>query len=190
VRAIVSETLGRSYFGCDLRERQVLENIKQSEAIGLAPRFICADALEIEPPAHTLLFTCPPYGTLEKYGDDSRCLANMEFPRFIESLIAILAKWSLKLSDGGFMVIVANNFREKQGGVYTALRPMCGELAVRLPDAAGIEFWDECAFLTALGTVPVRASHNWRTGRKLGRCWQRVLVFRKPTSTTRSTGEE
>lgn len=178
VRGVVSAVLGRRYFGVDLREEQVIENREQAKLIGVSDcSWLTADAATWTPPPHDLLFTCPPYGTLEKYSDDPACLANMRYPAFVVTLAEIMRKWAEHLKAGGFAVVVANNFREKQKGNYTALRPMCADLTLEV--GKSLEFWEDCAFLTPLGTVPVRASHNFSTGRKLGRCWQRVLVWRK-----------
>lgn len=178
VRGIVSAVLGRKYIGIDLRPEQVAENIQQAKRVDVdGCEWREGDAFIEKAPAHDLLFTCPPYGSLEKYSDDRRCFANMDYTNFIVRLSVVITNWAKALKPGGFAVVVANNFREKQKGRYTNLRPMCAELTMLV--SKHLEFWEDCAFLTPLGTVPVRASHNFATGHKLGRCWQRVLVWRK-----------
>lgn len=76
VRGIVASLLGYRYWGCDLRAEQVAANEAQRGIADAAtpPIWVCGDSRETlkEAPPADFVFTCPPYGDLERYSDDPR----------------------------------------------------------------------------------------------------------------------
>lgn len=178
VRGIVAASMGRQYYGIDLRPEQCEENRSQARSAGLdGCEWFAGDALDAPVRESTLLFTCPPYGDLERYSDDPRDLSTMDYRDFLDALSKSLRRHMLGCT--GFAVIVCNSFRSKRSGNYHGLHPLPADITKAISRSDRWVLWDDCVFLTALGTVPVRASHNWKRGHKLGRCHQRVLVFRR-----------
>src|SRR3990167_7795898 len=81
VRGIVAGLMGNGYLGIDLRHEQIQANVAQRDAI--CPEADCSwltgdsmDMMGQAPPAD-FIFTCPPYGDLERYSDDPRDLSTM-----------------------------------------------------------------------------------------------------------------
>jgi len=119
VRGIVAGILGYKYLGVDLRQEQIVANYEQ--LCEIAPdslvQWICGDSMdEIKhTPAADFLFTCPPYGDLERYSDDPRDISTMEYHTFLAAYKRILLRACLKLKDNRFACIVVGDFRDGKG---------------------------------------------------------------------------
>ncbi len=175
VRAYVATALGRKYHGIDLSDRQIEANKKWVSGATWA----IGDALEKldEAPLADLVFTCPPYGTLERYSDDPRELSTMDWDRFHMRLKGVLRKCVNVLKPDGMIAVVVGDYREKRAGRYTALRPLVAAVTEILSVSA--ELMESAVFLTPIGSLPIRASHNWAKGGKLGRAHQNLIVARR-----------
>jgi hypothetical protein len=88
VRGIVSGILGREYHGVDLSVSQVTANERTLARLApivdiLEPQWYTADSSSWQPDIQAdYVFSCPPYGSLEKYSDDPGDLSNMKFEDF------------------------------------------------------------------------------------------------------------
>lgn len=179
VRGIVAVEMGRGYTGVDLRKEQVEANKKNANEICGAekPKYICGDSSEIDKLVEgdfDFIFTCPPYGDLEKYSDDPADLSNMESGDFDSAYIDIIHKAASKLKDNRFACVVVGNYRDKDG----FLRDLVG-LTVRAFEEVGVRYYNEMIFATPIGSLPIRVGRAFSKSRKIGKTHQNVLCFVK-----------
>ena len=186
VRGLVAAHMGRDYFGVDLRDEQIDENRKQAAAHDTAgnAQWFQWDGTKPQHAAMVrdaaasadLLLTCPPYGTLERYSDHPDDLSTMRWGKFRTKIEATIADYCAIMKRGAHMAIVVADYREKHRGNYTALRPLVATVCNAV--ATNADLVASCVYLTPLGTLPIRAAHNWEKGGKLGRAHQNVIVGR------------
>ena len=182
VRGIVASLLGLRYWGCDLRPEQITANEAQREAI--CPEttdrltWVCGDALDVlsTAPEADLVFTCPPYGDLERYSDDPRDLSTMEYHAFLAALRRVLLRAAARLRPWGYAAVVVGDFRDRRTGHY---RGFVADTIHAFRDV-GLPLYNDAVLLTALGSLPIRIGKQFEAGRKLGKAHQNVLVFVKP----------
>ena len=180
VRGIVASKLGRQYVGVELRPEQVEANRLQGDEL-------CADPL---PVWHTsdsrnldricsdvdadFVFSCPPYADLEVYSDDPQDLSTLKYEEFRPAYFDIIAKACARLKDNRFACFVVGDVRDKRGSYYNFV----GD-TVEAFKAAGLHFYNEAILVTSVGSLPIRVSKQFTSGRKLGKTHQNVLVFVK-----------
>lgn len=196
VRGIVAGCLGYDYTGIDLRAEQVAANEVQSEALAAKIAFgdgavaACCEGRLYRPPLwlegdSTLLdqfwadpvdavFTCPPYFDLEKYSEDTRDISTMSWPQFLDMYARCLANAAAPLRANRFMGIVIGDVRDPQGN-YRGLPWQTVAICERL----GLKLYNQAILVTAVGSLPIRVSRQFSSGRKLGNTHQHVLVFVK-----------
>lgn len=179
VRGIVAALLGYRYFGVDLRPEQIECNQQQAAKIcdGIKPEWVVGDSLNLDtlsPPLADFVFSCPPYGDLERYSDDPRDLSAQPHDAFLENYRTIIAKACGRLKPNRFACFVVGDFRDKQGNY----RNFVGE-TISAFLAAGLRLYNEAILITAVGSLPIRIDKQFRSGRKLGKTHQNVLVFVK-----------
>lgn len=140
------------------------------------PEWKCGDAMdELEAaPLADFVFSCPPYGDLEKYSDDPRDLSSMEWHTFAAEYGRIILRAVKQLKDDRFACFVVGNFRDAKG----YYRDLVG-LTVRAFEDAGAKFYNEAIYVTPIAGIRFTASRNFSTARKLGKVHQNVLVFVK-----------
>jgi hypothetical protein len=121
-----------------------------------------------------LVFSCPPYGDLERYSDDARDLSTMDLQAFLASYRAIIRQSVARLRDDRFAVFVVGDYRDARG-FY------CNFVAETIAafHAAGAILYNEAVLVTAVGSLPIRAGRQFAAGRKMGKTHQNVLVFYK-----------
>jgi hypothetical protein len=197
VRGVVAAVLGRSYTGVDLRPEQIDANEANWREIyhpegaeaapleglaeELAPRWIAGDSMRLDEllgppePFYDLIFTCPPYGDLERYSDDPADLSTMGYEAFSTAHQAIIAAAVARLHEHRFACVVVGDFRDQRTG---ALRGFVLD-TVRAFEEAGARLYNDGVLVTAVGSLPVRTSRQFPISRKLGRSHQCVLVFVK-----------
>ena len=178
VRGIVAHMLGRKYWGSDLRQEQIDANEEQAAAIVSEnrPVWVCGDSrdtLVLAPPAD-FIFSCPPYGDLERYSDDPRDLSTMTYPAFLEAYRGIIKAAAGKLKPDRFACFVVGEFRDASGNY----RHFVGDTVTAFRDA-GLSFYNEAILITAIGSLPIRITKQFVASRKLGKTHQNVLVFVK-----------
>ncbi len=178
VRGIVAHELGRNYWGCDLRQEQIDANREQAAEIcpESPPAWVCGDALDEVPnaPPADLIFSCPPYGDLERYSDDPRDLSTMEYHTFMANLKRIVFRCGERLKNNRFACFVVGEFRDSKG----YYRNFVGD-TVQAFQEAGFGYYNEAILVTTIGSLPIRITKQFEAGRKLGKTHQNVLVFVK-----------
>jgi len=178
VRGIVAHVLGYTYWGCELRPEQVKANREQAAGIipERSPIWVCGDSRKslLRAPDADLIFSCPPYGNLEVYSDLPGDISNMEYPEFRNAYLKIIKKSVVKLRNNRFAVFVVGNFRNKQGFYHDFV----GD-TVRCFKRAGMGYYNEFALSTAIGSLHLRITRQFQSGRKAGKTHQNVLVFYK-----------
>ena len=180
VRGIVAAVLGKRYTGVDLSARQIEANRAQAAVIcpGNAPNWIVGNSLEIETLAAgvepDMIFSCPPYHSLEVYSSDPNDLSTMEYDQFREVYSQIIAASIRMLKPDRFACFVVGDVRDKQG----FYRNFPGHTVQAFEDA-GARFYNEAVLVTAVGSLPVRITRQFEAGRKLGRTHQNFLMFCK-----------
>lgn len=179
VRGIVASVLGYEYHGFELRPEQVAANEAQAAAItpDSPPRWYVGDSAQTLPAwgrQADFLFSCPPYGSLEVYSDLPDDLSAMPHEAFLESYAAIIAAGVAALKPDSFAAFVVGDFRCKKG----FYRNFTG-VTVAAFEAAGARYYNEAILVTAVGSLPIRITKQFKAGRKLGKTHQNVLVFCK-----------
>ena len=178
VRGVVASILERKYWGCDLSKNQVDANRSQGALLcpTNAPVWVNGDSAEElkNAPDCDFVFSCPPYFDLEVYGEDPRDLSTMTWEGFIDSYRKIIALACAKLKQNRFACFVVGNIRADHGGY----NDLCGETinAFRL---AGLDYYNEGILVTAVGSLPIRITRQFESGRKFGKTHQNILVFVK-----------
>lgn len=190
VRGIVAAELGRKYTGIDLRKEQIDANIANAEICkGEKPVWICGDSQnikELAPGEYDFLFTCPPYGNLEKYSDDPLDISNMADDEFDETYVRIMQRACSMVKQDRFAGVVVGNYRDKNG----FLRDLVG-LTVRAMESAGCKYYNDFIFVTPTGSLPLRCGRAFNATRKFGRTHQYCLIFAKgdPKKATERLGD-
>jgi hypothetical protein len=180
VRGIVAGVLGREYHGVDLSHTQVEANRLQadrllSEFTGYTPTWYHGDSAKIVPEVDAdLLFSCPPYGDLERYGGGPGDLSAMSPESFHVAYRSIIAGHAARLRRDRFAVFVVGNYRSDR----TALVDLAGITVSAFRDA-GLDYYCDTLLVTPVGTAAARASATFEAGRKVIRRHQYVLVFVK-----------
>lgn len=178
VRGIVAGMLGRRYWGCDLRQEQIDANNAQADEIRpeIRPAWVCGDsmqALDFAPEAD-FVFSCPPYGDLEKYSDDPADLSVMEWHTFKAAYGRIILRSVKRLKPDRFACFVVGDFRDKRGFyrdfVSATIAAFCD---------AGAELYNEAILVTSVGSASMRVTKQFEAGRKFAKTHQNVLVFCK-----------
>lgn len=178
VRGIVAGMLGRRYWGCDLRQEQIDANNAQADEIApdVRPVWVCGDSMEIldAAPDADFVFSCPPYGDLEKYSDDPADLSAMEWHTFKAAYGRIILRAVKRLKPDRFACFVVGDFRDKRGfyrdfvsGTISAFRD------------CGAELYNEAILVTSVGSASMRVTKQFEAGRKFAKTHQNVLVFCK-----------
>jgi DNA modification methylase len=119
VRGIVAGALGRHYWGCDLRPEQIAANQVQADDIApsVRPVWVCGDSMDMlaHAPAADFVFSCPPYGDLEKYSDDPRDLSAMDWHAFVAAYKRIILRAVGRMKPDSFACFVVGDFRDSKG---------------------------------------------------------------------------
>lgn len=181
VRGIVASCLGRKYTGVELRPEQIASNRDQAALIcdvGPVPEWIEGDSAEIRTlAAHVkadFLFSCPPYGDLERYSDDPRDLSTLPYQQFRERYAAIIREACTLLNPDSFACFVVGDIRDKRGHYCNFVSDTIGAFR-----DAGLAYYNEAILITAVGSLPIRVTKQFNASRKLGKTHQNVLVFVK-----------
>ncbi len=179
VRGIVAGVLGRDYLGVELRPEQVAANESQLERLDIARdvRWLCGDSRAVIPTINTgfdFVFSCPPYGSLERYSDDPRDLSAMDREAFETAYTEIIRLACGLLNQDSFACFVVGNYRLANGFYHDLVGA-----TVRAFEKGGAGFYNDSILVTAAGSLPIRAGGQFTATRKLGKTHQNVLVFCK-----------
>jgi ParB-like chromosome segregation protein Spo0J len=182
VRGVVASVLGHQYMGTELRTEQVDANRAQASDILTAdqptPVWQADDAMNIQnhfgDVQFDMLLTCPPYADLEVYSADPRDISTMEYSKFNETYRDIIKRSTALLKDNTFAVCVVGEVRDKNGGYYNFV----GDTIKAFEDA-GLHYYNEIILVNMVGTLGMRITKQFSSGRKIGKTHQNVLVFWK-----------
>ena len=178
VRGIVVGMLGRKYWGCDLRQEQIDANNAQADEIApeVRPSWVCGDSMETleNAPAADFVFSCPPYGDLEKYSDDPADLSSMEWHTFVAAYKRIILRSCKRLKQDRFACFVVGDFREKRGFYRDFVSTTIAAFR-----ECGAELYNEAILVTSVGSASMRVTKQFEAGRKFAKTHQNVLVFCK-----------
>lgn len=155
------------------------DNIKHGRSVQNTSKnlnWVCGDsAVELDKaPKADFIFSCPPYGNLEKYSDDPNDISNMSHEDFIEVYRTIIKKSIDTLKDNRFACFVVGDFRGKDG-YYKNFVANTIEAFVD----AGAPLYNEAILVTPTGSASIRVTKQFNSGRKLCKLHQNVLVFCK-----------
>lgn len=178
VRGIVAGALGRHYWGCDLRPEQIAANEAQADEIAprVRPVWVCGDSMETLPtaPEADFVFSCPPYGDLEKYSDDPRDLSAMDWHAFVAAYKRIILRAVSRMKSDTFACFVVGDFRDGRGFYRNFVSETIDGF-----EQAGARLYNEAILATPVGTAAMRVTKQFESGRKLAKTHQNVLVFCK-----------
>lgn len=179
VRGLVAGLLGYKYHGIDLRKEQIDANEAQRATIAPdAPiSWVCGNSMEEmnNAPEADFIFSCPPYGDLERYSDDPLDLSTMEYHTFLAAYKRIILRCFQKLKDNRFACFVVGDFRDKRNGMY---RGFVAD-TINAFREVGMPLYNDAILVTCVGSLPVRVTGQFQASRKLGKTHQNVLVFCK-----------
>lgn len=179
VRGIVASVLGFKYWGCELRAEQVQANLAQlsKRTVGnYRPKWIEGDSRDklAKAPQADLIFSCPPYGSLEKYSDNPKDISAMPYGAFVDAYHEIIRLACERLRDNRFACFVVANYRE--GEFY---RNLVADTVAGFA-AADCHFYNDIILVNAVGTAAMRSNTCFVRGkRKVVKVHQNVLVFAK-----------
>ena len=178
VRGIVAGCLGRRYWGCDLRPEQIAANEAQADEIAprVRPVWVCGDSMDklADAPAADFVFSCPPYGDLEKYSDDPRDLSAMDWHAFVAAYKRIILRAVGRMKPDTFACFVVGDFRDGRGFYRNFVSETIDGF-----EQAGARLYNEAILATPVGTAAMRVTKQFESGRKLAKTHQNVLVFCK-----------
>ena len=178
VRGIVAGALGRRYWGCDLRPEQIAANEAQADEIAprVRPVWVCGDSMDTlaDAPAADFVFSCPPYGDLEKYSDDPRDLSAMDWHAFVAAYKRIILRAVGRMKPDTFACFVVGDFRDGRGFYRNFVSETIDGF-----EQAGARLYNEAILATPVGTAAMRVTKQFESGRKLAKTHQNVLVFCK-----------
>lgn len=181
VRGIVAHTLGYKYSGIDIRQEQVDSNREQALSIldvNNQPQWYVGDSNVVLDDNWTeefdMVFSCPPYGDLEKYSDLDGDISNMPYDEFMAAYESIIAKACAKLKKGGHAVFVVGEIRDKKG-YYRGFVPDTINAFLK----CGMKLYNEAILMNSLASCAIRAAGNMKSS-KLVKMHQNILDFIKP----------
>jgi hypothetical protein len=178
VRGIVAGCLGRQYWGCDLRPEQIAANQVQAEDIAptVRPVWVCGDSMDTltDAPEADFIFSCPPYGDLEKYSDDPRDLSAMDWHAFVAAYKRIILRAVGKMKTDTFACFVVGDFRDGKGFYRNFVSETIDGF-----EQSGARLYNEAILATPVGTAAMRVTKQFETSRKMAKTHQNVLVFCK-----------
>jgi DNA modification methylase len=180
VRGLVASLMGYRYWGIDIRPEQIEANLEQYEKVCTGkqetPEWVLGDSvIKIEDaPKADFVFSCPPYGDLEKYSDDPKDLSNMTFEDFMKCMDTVIQGCYNSLRRNAFACFVISDYRDKNGN-YTGFFPE----TIRSFQKAGFEWYNDIILVNTVGSLPLRITRQFNAGRKVGRMHQNVLIFIK-----------
>lgn len=178
VRGIVAGALGRHYWGCDLRPEQIAANEAQADEIAprVRPVWVCGDSMDTlsDAPAADFVFSCPPYGDLERYSDDPRDLSAMDWHAFVAAYKRIILRAVGRMKPDTFACFVVGDFRDGRGFYRNFVSETIDGF-----EQAGARLYNEAILATMIGSASMRVTKQFESGRKLAKTHQNVLVFCK-----------
>lgn len=160
-----------------LHDNDAAKHGEPRQQSGARLEWVCGDAMEVlqgSPPAD-FIFSCPPYGDLERYSDDPRDLSTMEYHTFIGAYRRIIMRACERLKPNRFACFVVGDSRDPKTGHY---RNFVSD-TIESFRQCGLGLYNEAILVTAVGSLPIRVGKQFTAGRKLGKTHQNILTFIK-----------
>ena len=153
------------------------DDVKHGRRSAAGPAWIAGDSRDLPLLAggeYDFLFSCPPYGDLERYSEDPRDLSTLPYPEFREAYRGIIAAAANLLKPDRFAAFVVSEIRDP-AGIYRGFY----QDTIEAFKHAGLKFYNDAAIINAAGSLPLRVQRQFRASRKLGRSHQYFAVFVK-----------
>ena len=161
-----------------MRPEQIAANEAQADEIAprVRPVWVCGDSMDTlaDAPAADFVFSCPPYGDLEKYSDDPRDLSAMDWHAFVAAYKRIILRAVGRMKPNSFACFVVGDFRDGRGFYRNFVSETIDGF-----EQAGARLYNEAILATAIGSASMRVTKQFESGRKLAKTHQNVLVFCK-----------
>jgi hypothetical protein len=189
VRGVIAKSLGRRYWGCDLRKEQIEANVLQAEELFQGYeghsgdllgnpdlKWVCGDSTDTlaDAPAADFVFSCPPYGDLEVYSEDPNDLSTMEWHTFVAAYKRIILRAVGRLKNDRFACFVVGDFRDNRGFYRNFV-----STTISAFEECGARLYNEAILATSVGSAAMRVTHHFNANRKMTKTHQNVLVFCK-----------
>ena len=181
VRGIVAGVLNRDYTGIDLSKNQIAANRAQVKIIQpvKSPTWIIGEsfnvmAKQLGTEKYDFIFTCPPYHDLEVYSEHPNDLSNMDYSDFVIAYSKIIKRAVYLLKENRFACFVVGEIRAKDGSYKGFVSD-----TIRACVSAGLKYYNEAILITAVGSLPIRIVKQFKSGLKLGKTHQNILIFYK-----------
>ena len=179
VRGITAHYLGYRYTGIELRQEQIDSNREQALdilKIDNQPNYYVGDAeKELDGFIHKFdfLFSCPPYGDLEKYSNLPDDLSNMNYENFLIKYKNIIQKSCDLLKNNSYACFVVGDFRDKKGNYRGFVAD-----TIKIFQLVGMNFYNDMILLNSVGSACLRVDGAMKN-KKIVKIHQNVLIFRK-----------
>ncbi len=177
-RAVVAAIMGYRYYGVEIREQQIRENLDIIKDLKLKDIYYYLDDgrfMEKVTGPFDFALTCPPYYDLEKYSDQPDDLSNLSSYAEFNAGMALCAQSHARLmKPEAFVCIVVGNFRDKTGELVDFRSHTVDNFR-----EAGFKFWQEIILSKNFGSAAKRSTNSWK-GLKLVPIHEFLLVFRAP----------
>jgi hypothetical protein len=109
-RGVVATAMGRRYVGVDVRREQIAHNL----TLAPAATYVCADSTEYLSPPSDFVFSCPPYGSWERYSDLPEDLSTMSWRAFSAAYREVIELAVYTLRPNRFAAFMVGNYKEKR----------------------------------------------------------------------------
>ena len=197
VRGLIAAQLGRRYLGIDLSETQVAANQVQARALFPKkkdqPNWFVGNSRQLRQVVKPrrkklevdLVFSCPPYGDLERYSDNFEDLSTMSARDFDLAYRDIIEEAISCLKTDRFACFVVGDYRAKDG-FYRRL----ASLTIDAFERCGARLYNYAILIQPAASLPMMAAKPFEISRKLGKMHQDVLIFCKgdPKKATAAIG--
>lgn len=157
VRGVVAASMGRKYWGSELRREQVDASRMQASELcpENPPQYVCGDSMETleSAPDADFIFSCPPYGDLEKYSDDPKDLSAMEWHTFVAAYKTIILRACKRLKQNRFACFVVGDFRCPKGFYRNFVSETINGF-----ESCGVRLYNESILVTSVGSASMRVT--------------------------------
>lgn len=108
------------------------------------------------------------------YSDDPNDLSTMSYDEFRDIYYKIIASCVRMLNNNRFAAFVVGDVRDKNGNYRNFVSH-----TIEAFELAGANLYNRAILVTAVGSLPVRITRQFKAARKLGSTHQDVLIFIK-----------
>ena len=164
VRPYMAKSLGYNYVGCEIRESEA-EKIQKI----LDSSFIFGEDCDVNvynidcrkfqtDEKFDLIFTCPPYWTLETYSQEEGDISNIsDYKIFLSEMENVYRKCLSLMHENSYCCFVVADFRDYTEGrkLVNRLVPFVSDM-IRCGEDAGLVLYDKVILKKPLGTAPSR----------------------------------